>query len=129
LYLWQLWHYCIIFRNDKNSQNKNFEDQNFENFYWIFRNILFVETKISEVINYLTEMLKLSMYYNTPHFRGLPFMFRVSHWGLKVYNLVQTILHYSSQKLRVGTHKFLSWFKKVSTIVLSWQLYIMKVWL
>jgi hypothetical protein len=66
VYLWQLWHYCIISRNDKNSQNKNFDDQNFVKFYWIFRNILFVETKISEVINYLTEMCR-SCYCTTIH--------------------------------------------------------------
>jgi hypothetical protein len=56
VYLWQLWHYCIIFINDTNSHQKKFNDQNFVKFYWIFRNILFVETKISEVINYLKEM-------------------------------------------------------------------------
>lgn len=43
------------------------------------------------------DVSKLSMYYNTPHFGGLPCMFQVSDSGLKVYNPVQTILHYSSK--------------------------------
>jgi hypothetical protein len=66
------------------------------------------------------DVSKLLLYYNTPHFGGLPCMFQVS--GLKVYNPVQTILHYSSKNLEFEHNK-------VSTIVFSWQLYIMKVWL
>ncbi len=58
MYLWQLWHYCIIFRIDKKNHKTKFRRPKFCESLLNIQEYLFVETKISEIINYLTEMCR-----------------------------------------------------------------------